>query len=127
MRPEPPVLGRNRGSDQRGRQLPRIEMHAARAIARQRFVQWNASAIDHNRRSSFVQIEERGIDLAESDPHARTGDHADDHGKRHDCTRPPPDERAETRSHRRTSITAVGVRPKTSGSYISSARAGAVR
>ncbi len=37
-----------------------------------------------------------------------------------------PDEPAQPADHRRTSITAVGVRPKTSGSYISSARAGAV-
>ena len=38
-----------------------------------------------------------------------------------------PEDRERPSTHRCTVITAVGVRPNTSGSYISSARAGAVR
>ena len=78
MGPEPPVLCRNRGSDERGRQLPRLEVHAARAIARQRFVQWYTVSIDHDGRTRFVQIEQRGINRAEPDPRACTDDDADD-------------------------------------------------
>ncbi len=76
MRPEATVLGRERRRDEDRRQVPRVEVHVARAITRQRLVERHAATIDDDGRRHVVQLEERRIDRPKAQPE-REGDERD--------------------------------------------------
>src|SRR6185312_6445598 len=133
MRPESAVLGGNRRCNQRWREVVRVQRHASGAVTRERFIQRNSIAIDDNRGSRVSRIEQPGWDWSEANPESQ-----DQYQRRKASQRVQPRTRdlppkggshksSSIPLHRLISITAVAVRPNTSGSYISSARAGAVR
>jgi hypothetical protein len=68
MRPEPAVLGGDRGGNEHGWQLRRRERHAASAFLRQRFVQRNPGAIDNNRRPTSSRVQRLWRDRPKAQP-----------------------------------------------------------
>ena len=112
---EAPVLGGERGLDERLGQAVGGQEPAPRGVGGERFVERHAAAVDHFRRDLVGRREQPVGQRSAAYP--RGGEQ-----------RQEPDAVGERPScHGVTSITADSVRPKTSGSYISSARAGAVR
>src|SRR6185503_7502195 len=94
----------------------RRQIDAAGAVTGQRFVQRHAVAVDDESRPHRVRVEQPSRQGTAAQPDGGAD------GDRRDQEFLPPDA-----LHRCTVMTAVAVRPNTSGSYISSARAGAVR
>src|SRR6266508_6492818 len=92
------------------RQIARREMLATSAIRRERLVQDDTIAVDDRRR----RHQSRRRNRTASDPD-RKSDHRTENRQ----------QTTDNRFHRFTSITLVAVLPNTSGSYISSACAGA--
>jgi hypothetical protein len=72
--PEAPVLCRNRGIHQRLREIVGCEVHAARAIARQRLVQRYTQTIDDDRGRGIVEIHETRGDRTAAHPDGHSGD-----------------------------------------------------
>ena len=141
VRMEAMVLGGQRRRDQRRRQPIGAQPHLARAEIGARFVEHFAVAVEDGRRAHrFGLVEQASRQRAQADP-----GRADDAGDGQTRGRPPHGTAAkhrrlaeqpgppasgagrprEQRLHFFTSIAAVAVRPNTSGSYISSACAGA--
>ena len=82
MRPEAPILCRDRRRDEHRRQALRVEVHAARAVARQRLVERHAATIDDDGRRHVVR------DRGARDRSARAAARARGRGGR--PGRPPP-------------------------------------
>jgi hypothetical protein len=122
--PEPAVLHGNRGGHQHRRQRVGGEPHTARGVGRQRLIQRLAAPVHHERGQSRLVQQSLGQG-AHPQPRQQHNGRAGD--AEHGRTTRRAREAREPDDHRFTSITLVAVRPKTSGSYISSALAGAVR
>jgi hypothetical protein len=150
MRMKPPVFRGQRRVDEDGRQRRRVQRLDARAVGRQRFVQHASTSIDDHPGCRADPVEQpRGQGAASQPDEAAEGDRRQPQNDTADPWRAKHFQHltAETRhgggtkltkifvvatvgAFQRyffTSITAVAVRPNTSGSYISSACAGAVR
>ena len=127
MQPEATILGGNRCGDDVVRK--RVgETRAARALVRARLVKNGAVPIEHRRRYRAPIAQQSFGERAEPYPaEQRTcprGNHPD--GPLPACN--PAEAGSHSCEHQRvTSMVVVSVRPNTSGSYISSACAGAVR
>ena len=116
MRPESAVLCCNCRVDEHRRQPFGRQPFGAVAVAGACLVQHFAGAIEHCRRFTLIRREQ---------VHRKRSD-AEPAGPGRDCQGGDPRQPPSCRDHRLTSIVCVAVRPRTSGSYISSTRDGAV-
>ncbi len=123
MAEEPRILGGEGGAHEVLREAGRIHAPIALAPVRQRLVQRDTVTVDDLRGDVAVEIEHPGRERPAADPHCR----GHERGRRRDAAPAPRRAHPGRHRHGRTVTRSVDVRPNTSGSYISSACAGAVR
>ena len=105
---EPPILGRNRGRGENGRQVVGRDRDATGPLCRPHLVEGDAVSVHDYGGRALAAVQQPGLDRAAAHPHA-DGQAEDDRADRYRAPTRQPE------SHLFTSTTAVAVLPNTSG------------